>query len=83
MKEVGAFIESPSEVLYYDVWGAYDMSPNHFRKWILTDLIKTVDIVRKADKYVGFYMVGKIRDLFPIALEARPIISNPSSCRAT
>ena len=76
-KEIEAFVESPSEVLYYDVWGSYDMSPDHFRKWILPDLIETVSMVRKADKYVGFYMVGKIRDQIPIALEAKPHYIEP------
>ena len=76
-KEIEAFIESPSEVLYYDVWGSYDMSPSHFREWILPDLKKTADLVRKAEKYVGFYMVGKIRDQLPIAIEARPHYIEP------
>jgi uroporphyrinogen-III decarboxylase len=76
-REVEAFIESPSEVLYYDVWGAYDMSPKHFREWVLPDLKIVADMVRKADKYIGFYMVGKIRDLLPIALEARPHFIEP------
>jgi len=76
-KEVEAFIESPSEVLYYDVWGSYDMSPDHFTKWILPHLIETISMVRKADKCVGFYMVGKIRDQIPIALEAKPHYIEP------
>jgi len=77
IKDVEAFIESPSEVLYYDVWGSYDVSPTHFREWILPDLKKIVSLVRKAEKYVGFYMVGKIRDQLPIALEARPHYIEP------
>jgi uroporphyrinogen decarboxylase len=76
-KEVEAFIESPSEVLYYDVWGSYDMSPNHFKKWIIPDLRKTVNMVRNADKLVGFYMVGKIKDQLPIALETKPHFIEP------
>jgi len=76
-KEIEAFIESPSEVLYYDVWGAYDMSPRHFKEWVVSDLKKTVALVRKANKYVGFYMVGKIRDLLPLALEAKPHYIEP------
>ncbi|MEM2026178.1 MAG: uroporphyrinogen decarboxylase family protein [Candidatus Bathyarchaeia archaeon] len=75
--EVEAFIESPSEVLYYDVWGAYDMSPRHFREFVLPDLMRVADKVRKAGKYLGFYMVGKIRDLIPIALECRPHFIEP------
>jgi len=77
VKEVETFLESPSEVLYYDVWGAYEMSPSHFRNWIRPDLVKTVEIVRRADKYVGFYMVGKIKHLLPIALEAKPHYIEP------
>ena len=76
-KEVEAFIESPSEVLYYDIWGAYDMSPRHFKEWVLPDLKKTAALVRKANKYLGFYMVGKIRDLLPLALEANPHYIEP------
>jgi len=76
-KEVEAFVESPSEVLYYDVWGSYGISPVHFREFILPDLMKTTDLVRKADKYVGFYMVGKIKAQLPIALEARPHFIEP------
>lgn len=77
VKEVEAFIESPSEVLYYDVWGSFDMSPAHFREWILPDLKKITSIVRKANKYIGFYMVGKIRDQILIALEAKPHYIEP------
>jgi uroporphyrinogen-III decarboxylase len=76
-KEVEAFIESPSVVLYYDVWGSYDMSPNHFKKWIIPDLQKTVNMVRKADKLVGFYMVGKIKDQLPLAIETKPHFIEP------
>ena len=75
--EVEAFLESPSEVLYYDVWGSYDMSPAHFREWIFPDLERTVAQVRREDKYVGFYMVGKIRDQLPIAIEAKPHYIEP------
>jgi len=77
IKEVNAFIESPSEVLYYDVWGSYGISPIHFREFILPDIKETTDLVRKAHKYVGFYMVGKIRAQLPIALEARPHFIEP------
>ncbi len=80
--ETEAFIESPSEVLYYDAWGSYDMSPAHFREWILPDLKKTADLVRKAGKHVGFYMVGKIRDQLPMALEARPHYIEPFEMRS-
>lgn len=77
VEEVKAFIGSPSEVLYYDVWGSYGISPMHFREFILPDIKVIAEIVRKAEKYVGFYMVGKIRAQLPIALEARPHFIEP------
>lgn len=76
-KEVEAFIGSPSEVLYYDIWGSYGLSPAHFREFVLPDIKETAELVRKADKYIGFYMVGKIRAQLPIALEARPHFIEP------
>jgi len=77
VKEVEAFIESPSEVLCYWAWGAYDMSPGHFRDWILPDLKKTADAVRKEAKYVGFWFSGKVRDFLPMAVEANPHFIEP------
>jgi len=77
-KQVEAFMDCPSEVLYLDVWGAFDLSPVHFRKWVFSELKKVVKLVREEEgKYVGFYMVGKIRGLLPIALEAKPHFIEP------
>ncbi|MBO3804248.1 MAG: hypothetical protein JTT11_10360, partial [Candidatus Brockarchaeota archaeon] len=76
-KEVEAFASSPSEVLYYDVWGSYGISPKHFREFVLPDIKKAADLVRKAGKYIGFYMVGKIRAQLPMALEAGPHFIEP------
>jgi len=77
VKKVEAFIESPSEVLCYFAWGAYDMSLAHFREWILPSLKRATDLVRKTDRYVGFWFSGKVRDLLPIALEAKPYFIEP------
>jgi len=77
VEEVKAFIGSPSEVLYYDVWGSYGISPMHFREFILPDIKEITELVRGAHKFVGFYMVGKIRAQLPIAMEARPHFIEP------
>ncbi len=77
-KAVDAFMECPSEVMGLDVWGAFDLNPAHFRKWVLPELKRVVKRVREdEDKYVGFYMVGRIRNLLPIALEANPHFIEP------
>lgn len=77
-KQVEAFMKCPSEVMYLDVWGAFDLSPSHFRKLVFPELQKVVDLVRESDdKYVGFYMVGRIKTLIPIAIEAKPHFIEP------
>ena len=77
-KQIEAFMECPSEVVYIDAWGAFDLSPNHFRKLVFPELKKVVDRVREdKDKFVGFYMVGKTRALLPIAIEANPHFIEP------
>lgn len=77
-KQVEAFMESPSEVLYIDVWGAFDLSPSHFREMVFPELQRVTKRVRERnDKYVGLYMVGKTRALLPIAIEAKPHFIEP------
>jgi len=77
-RQVEVFMESPSEVLYIDVWGAFDLSPDHFRRMVFPELEKVVNRVReREDKYVGFYMVGKTAALLPIAVEAKPHFIEP------
>jgi uroporphyrinogen-III decarboxylase len=77
-KQIDAFMECPSELVYIDAWGAFDLSPSHFKKLVFPELKKVVDRVRENnDKLVGFYMVGKTRALLPIAIEANPHFIEP------
>lgn len=77
-KQIDAFMECPSELVYIDAWGAFDLSPSHFKKLVFPELKKVVDRVRESnDKLVGFYMVGKTRALLPIAIEANPHFIEP------
>jgi uroporphyrinogen-III decarboxylase len=78
-KEVEAFLDSPSEVLYYDVWGAFELSPKQFERFVLPELKTATELVRKVDgKYIGFYMVGKgLRKQLPMVVETRPHFIEP------
>lgn len=78
-KEVEAFLESPSEVLYYDVWGAFELSPKQFERFVLPELKMVARLVREVDgKYIGFYMVGKgLRKQLPMVVETRPHFIEP------
>jgi len=72
-KQLEAFLESPSEVLFYDICWACDMSPSLFKEWVLPDLIETVKIVKAhKEKYVGFYHLGRVRAIMPLIMEAKP-----------
>lgn len=78
-KEVEAFLESPSEVLYYDVWGAFEISPKQFERFVLPELKMVTELVREVDgKYIGFYMVGRgLRRQLPMVVEIRPHFIEP------
>jgi len=71
-KQIEAFNQCPSEVLYYDACWACDISPQHFKKWVYPDLKQAVDLVRAAGKYVGFYFLGKMKSIMPLIMETRP-----------
>jgi len=78
-KEVEAFLESPSEVLYYDLWGVFELSPKQFERFVLPELKMVTKLVREVDgKYVGFYMVGKgLRKQLPMVVETEPHFIEP------
>lgn len=78
-KEVEAFLDSPSEVLYYDVWGAFELSPKQFERFVLPELKMVTKLIREVDgKYIGFYMVGKgLRKQLPMVVETRPHFIEP------
>ncbi len=78
-KEVEAFLESPSEVLYYDVWGAFELSPEQFKRFVLPELKMAIGLVKRIDgKYIGFYMVGRgLRRQLPMVAEVKPHFMEP------
>jgi len=74
-RQVRAFLDSPAEVLWYDVCWATGarMSPEFFATWALPDLQQVAELVRtRPGKYVGFYTLGKIRALLPLMVETQP-----------
>lgn len=74
-RKLEAFLQAPNEVLYYDICWATGcgMSPQMFEEWILPDLVETCETVHsQPDKYVGFYTLGRIRNLLPIIVESDP-----------
>jgi len=67
------FNVSSSPLLVCNLSGASTsiISPSFFRKWVLPELHWMVDQIAP-DKYIGFHLTGKMRDLIPIMLEAGP-----------
>jgi len=68
-----AFNESRSQALIINLSGASTsiISPSFFRKWVLPELKGLVSKLNK-DKFIGFHLTGKMRDILPIMLEAKP-----------
>jgi len=74
-QEVRSFLASKGDVLVYDICWATgaNMGPRMFRDWVFPELEQVCEMVRRAPgKYVGFYTLGRIRDLLPAMLDARP-----------
>lgn len=71
---IEAFIESPSEVCWYDICWATgsNMGPEMFEKWCLDEVIKACHKVRSAGKYISLYTLGKIRKLMDFLVDAGP-----------
>jgi len=66
---VRAFLESPSEVLFYDICWATgaDLSRQLFKEFVEPDLRRAVEMIKgRANKYVGFYTLGRIRRHLPL-----------------
>jgi uroporphyrinogen-III decarboxylase len=72
-KLIDAFLDSPSEITFYDIcWatGAY-MSPKMFERWVLPDVRQAVERVHtKPGKYIGLYTLGRIRQVLPMLVDA-------------
>jgi len=72
-KYIQIFNVSSSPLLICNLSGASTsiISPEFFREWILPEL-ELMTHALGPDKYIGFHLTGKIRDLLPILLEAKP-----------
>lgn len=67
-----AFLDSPSEVCFYDICWATGarMGPKLFEKWVGPEIRRAVELVhRRPGKYVGFYTLGRIRELLPVMVD--------------
>lgn len=74
-REIRSFLESKGDVYTYDICWATGagMSPQMFREWVLPDLVKVCDLVRDVPgRYLGFYTLGRIRDLLDMLVDAGP-----------
>ena len=72
-KYIQVFNRSSSPLLICNLSGASTsvISPDFFRQWVLPELKWMVESVQP-DKFIGFHLTGKVRDIFPIMMEARP-----------
>jgi len=74
-RHVDAFLASPCEVLYYDIcWSTgSNLSPAMFEEFIYPDMAMVCEKVRAVPgKFVGFYTLGRMRELMPIIMRAGP-----------
>ena len=74
-KNVEAFVASPTEVAWLDICWATgaNMGPGMFERWVLPEIQLTAEMVRKVPhKFIGLYTLGRIRELLPMMVEARP-----------
>lgn len=67
------FNNSPSDIFIVNLSGASTsiISPDFFRKWVLPELIWLSENIHP-EKFLGFHLTGKVRDILPIMMEAKP-----------
>ena len=67
------FNNSPSNIFIVNLSGASTsiISPDFFRKWVLPELTWLSENIHP-EKFLGFHLTGKVRDILPIMLEAKP-----------
>lgn len=67
------FNQSRSPAVITNLSGASSsiISPAFFKKWVLPELKWMTSFVSN-DKLVGFHLTGKIREIFPMLMEAEP-----------
>jgi uroporphyrinogen-III decarboxylase len=68
-----AFNRSRCQAMVCNLAGASTciVSPQFFREWVLPEL-KMLTANAAEDKFVGFHLTGKLRDILPIIIEAEP-----------
>ena len=74
-RNVEAFLASPNEVGWLDICWATgsNMSPAMFEEFVLPEMELVCGMVREVPgKFVGFYTLGRIRELLPIMMKAQP-----------
>lgn len=67
------FNNSPADIFIVNLSGASSsiISPNFFKKWVFPELLWLSENI-KPGKYLGFHSTGKVRDILPIMVEAKP-----------
>ncbi len=74
-RNVEAFLASPNEVGWLDIcWATGShMSPAMFEEFVLPEMQLVCEMVRAVPgKFVGFYTLGRIRELLPAMMKAGP-----------
>lgn len=72
-KQVEAFLAAPAEVAWLDICWATgsNLGPERFERWAQPDVERAMAKVRGvANKYLGLYTLGRIRDLLPMWVNA-------------
>jgi len=72
-KFLAYFNDSPSEIFIINLSGASTsvISPDFFQEWVFPELARMSRNINP-DKYLGFHLTGKMRDILPIMMKAEP-----------
>lgn len=67
------FNNSPSDIFIVNLSGASTsiISPNFFKRWVFPELLWLSEHI-KPGKYLGFHSTGKVREILPLMIEAKP-----------
>ena len=67
------FNNSPSDIFIVNLSGASTsiISPDFFREWVFPELLWLSENIHP-EKFLGFHLTGKMRDILPIMIEANP-----------
>jgi hypothetical protein len=72
-KFLAYFNDSLSDIFIVNLSGASTsiISPAFFRQWVLPELVWLSQKIHP-EKFIGFHLTGKVRDILPIMIEANP-----------